>query len=250
MKLTPDEFWSFAAYPVFGGGGARQEGHKMEAANRVGRIIGVLIVLQMVGSGVVNGFLEAPLFGVPGFLVSAAPHSGQIGLAVVCSLATEAIWLGIAVAAFTIVYERTQGLALWFVALAAVILAVSVVENVGVMSMLSLSEAYAKASDVERGQLQTVRVVVASARNWAHFMARIMDGSAIFAFYAVLYRCVLIPRALAGFGLIAAVLMVTAVGMPLFGHDVVFSMLAPMGLSQLVLALWLIAKGFRTQQSI
>jgi hypothetical protein len=41
--------------------------------------------------------------------------------------------------------------------------------------------------------------------------------------------------------------MVTAVGMPLFGHEVVFPMLAPMGVSQLLLAIWLLAKGFRNQ---
>jgi hypothetical protein len=140
-------------------------------------------------------------------------------------------------------------MALWFVALTVVCLAVAVAENVGVMSMVSLSEAYTKASAIEREQLETVRVIVASARNWPHFISRIFVGSAIFVFYAVLYRFALVPRALAGFGLIAAVLMVTAVAMPLFGHDVVFPMLAPMGLSQLILAVWLMTKGFRGQPS-
>ena len=222
----------------------------MEAAKRIGRIIGVLILVQMLGSGLVNGVLEAPLFGSPGFLVSAAPHARQLGLAAVLGLITEAMWLGIAVAAFSSIHQRTQRLALWFVALSVVILAVAVVESIAVMSMVSLSEAHAKASAVEREQLQTVRVVVASARNWAHFMARLIDGGALFVFYAVLYRCALVPRALAGFGLIAAVLMVTAVGMPIFGHDVVFPMLAPVGVSQLLLALWLIVNGFRSQAKV
>jgi len=124
-----------------------------------------------------------------------------------------------------------------------------VVENAAVMSMVSLSEAYTKASAAEREQLQMVKIVVASARNWAHYMARIFDGGAIFVFYVVLYRFALVPRALAGFGLIAVTLMVTAVAMPLFGHGVVFPMLAPLGLSQLILALWLITKGFRAQPS-
>jgi hypothetical protein len=48
---------------------------------------------------------------------------------------------------------------------------------------------------------------------------------------------------LAGFGMIAAVLQMTSVGMPLFGHPVVFPMLAPLGLVHLALALWLIFKG-------
>jgi hypothetical protein len=122
---------------------------------------------------------------------------------------------------------------------------VAVVENAAVMSMVSLSEAYTKASAAEREQIQIFKIVVAAARNWAHYMARIFDGGAIFVFYSVLYRFVLVPRALAGFGLIAVTLMVTAVAMPLFGHDVVFPMLAPLGLSQLILAVWLITRGFR-----
>jgi len=138
-------------------------------------------------------------------------------------------------------------MALWFVALTVVSLAVAVAENIGVMSMVSLSEAYAKASVVEREQLRTIQVVVASARNWPHYMSRIFGGSATFVFYAVVYRFALIPRSIAGFGLIAALLMVTAVAMPLFGHDVVLPMLAPLGLSQLILAVWLMTKGFRVQ---
>jgi len=221
----------------------------MGTERRAGRIIGVLIIIQMVGGGMVNFTLEAPLFGAPGFLVNAASHSQQLGLAVLLGLVTEALWVGIAITAFPIFGRRTQTMALWFIALAVVILAVAVVENAAVMSMVSLSEAYTKASVAEREQIQTFKIVVASARNWAHYTARIFDGGAIFVFYFVLYRFALVPRALAGFGLIAVTLMVTAVAMPLFGHDVVFPMLAPLGLSQLILAVWLTTKGFRGQPS-
>jgi hypothetical protein len=219
----------------------------MEAGIRAGRIIGVLIIIQMVGGVMVNFVLEAPLFGAPGFLVNAASHSRQIGLAVVLGLIIEALWVGIAITAFPVFYQRTRAMALWFVALAGVVLAVAVVENAAVMSMVSVSEAYAKASAAGREQLETVRVVVASARNWPHFMGRIFDGVTIFVLYAVSYRFALIPRVLAGFGLLAVMLQVTGVAMPLFGHDVVFPMLAPLGLSQLILAVWLITKGFRGQ---
>jgi hypothetical protein len=216
----------------------------MEAASRAGRIIGILIIIQMVGGGIANFVLEAPLFGAPGFLVNAAPNSQQVALGALLGVVTEALWIAIAVVAFPIFWQRARAMTLWFVALAAVLLAVGVVESIGVMSMISLSDAYTKASAVEREQLQSIRVVVASARNWAHYMGRICDGVAIFVFYAALFRLALVPRVLAGLGLIAAVLMVAAVGMPLFGHDVVFPMLAPLGVVQLILAVWLTAKGF------
>jgi hypothetical protein len=151
----------------------------MGTAKRAGHIIGVLVILQMVGGGIVNFALEAPLFGSPGFLVNAAAHSQQLGLAVILGLVTEALWVGIAITAFPVFSRSTQTMALWFIALAVVVLAVAVVENAAVMSMMSLSEAYTKANAAEREPIQMVKIVVASARNWAHYMARIFDGGAI-----------------------------------------------------------------------
>ena len=219
----------------------------MEALSRTGRVIGVLIVLQMIGGFLVNFVLEAPLFGAPGFLANAAPHSQTIALGALLGIVTEALWVGIAVMAFPVFNERAQRMALWFFALAAAILAVAVVENAGVMSMVSVSEAYAKAGAVERAQLETVRVVVASARNWAHFLARMTDGLAILVFYLAVYRLALIPRVLGGFGIIAAVLQIIGVAMPFFHRDVIFPLLAPLGVCQLVVAIWLIVKGFQDQ---
>jgi len=212
-----------------------------------GRIIGALILAQMVGGVLVNFVLTAPLFGEPGFLVNAAAHSQQIAVSVLLGMAVEAIFIAIAITALPVFCKHSQTLALWFVALAVVNLSVAAVENMSVMSMLSLSEAYTKASAPAHDQFQALRVVVGSARNWAHFLARMLDGSTLFVLYAVLYRFALVPRALAAFGLTAVALELMAVAMPLFGHGVVFLMLAPLAVSQLALALWLIAKGFRSQ---
>lgn len=219
----------------------------VEAANRAGRVAGTLMLIQMTGGVLVNFALEAPLFGAPGFLANAASHPRQIGFAAVLGLVTEALTAGIAITAFPIFWQRTRSMALWSVALAVVCLAVAAVENAAVMSMVSVSQVYANAGPSQRAQIEAIRVVVASARNWPHFLGRIADGVTIFIFYAVLCRFTMIPRSLAVFGLIAAGLMIVSVGLPLFGASVVFPLLAPLGVSQLILAAWLIAKGFRVQ---
>ena len=221
----------------------------MEATGRASRIIGALILAQMVCAVLVNFVLEAPLFGSPGFLVNAAAHSRQIGVSVFAGLATGAIFLAIAITAFPVFRQRSQALALWLFALAVVGLSLAAVEHMSVMSMVSLSQAYASAAAAEQGQIQALRVVMASARNWAHYLGRFSDGSTLFVLYVALYRFALVPRALAAFGLVGVVLQLTAIAMPFFGHGVVFPMLAPLGVSQLVLALWLIVKGFRSQES-
>jgi hypothetical protein len=43
---------------------------------------------------------------------------------------------------------------------------------------------------------------------------------------------------------VAALLQIGALAMPFFGGEVIFPLLAPTGICQLILAIWLIARGF------
>ena len=52
----------------------------------------------------------------------------------------------------------------------------------------------------------------------------------------------------AAFGIVAALLQITAVTMPLLGYRVMLLLMAPLGLSHLALALWLVTKGFEAEQ--
>jgi hypothetical protein len=199
---------------------------------------------------VVNFVLLEPAFAPRGFLVNAAGHSLEFGLSAFLGLAVGMIFVGIAIAAFQVFREYSHPMALWFVALAVVGCSLTAVENINVMSLLSLSEAYARANVADHGLFEALRTVVASGRNWTHYIALIVAGCTLFVFYGVLFRFALVPRALAAVGLAAVLLQITAVAMPLFGHAIVFPMLMPLGLVQLVLALWLIAKGLPASNKV
>lgn len=215
----------------------------MNAALRSGRIIGALILAQMIGSYVVNFALLGPVFDPPGFLENAAGHPVRVSLAVLLGITTGLLTLGIAISAFGVFRQYSHAMALWLVAFSVAGFSLTVVENSHVMSLLSLSEAYAKAGLADRDFYQALRVVVAAARNWAHYVTLIVAGCTLLVFYAVLFRFALVPRALAAFGLGAVVLQIIAVAMPLFGHSIVFLLLLPLGLGHLAVALWLIAVG-------
>ena len=94
-----------------------------KVASSASRVIGLLVLAQMVAGPLVNFVLAAPLFGAPGFLVNAAPHSLQISLSVLLGLATGALSVGIAIAAFP-VFVTLPAMALRFVALSVVSLSV------------------------------------------------------------------------------------------------------------------------------
>ena len=221
----------------------------ISTAKGVGRIIGVLMLMQIIGGVLVNFVLMAPVFAEPGFLVNASGHSLRVSLSVLLGLATGMLSVGIAITALQVFRQYSRAMALWFVALAAVSFSLTAVENINVMSLLSLSEAYTKANIADRDLFQALRGVVASARNWAHYIGLIVAGCTLFVFYSVLFRFALVPRVLAAFGLGAVVLQIVAVVMPLFGQSIVFLMLLPLGLSQIALALWLIARGLRLPSS-
>jgi hypothetical protein len=216
----------------------------MDVERRAGRIVAALFLAQMAGSVVLNMRLEAPLFGEPGFLANAAPHAPQIGFSALFGLALGAILTAAVITVFPIVRAHSQALALWLLVLGAADLTLAAVEHANVMSMVSLSHAYADATAGARDQFQALRIVVASARNWAHYLARILDGTTLLVFYIALFRFALVPRALAGFGVLAALLQIAGIAVVFFGHDVVFPLLAPLGLAQLAVSAWLLTKGF------
>jgi len=209
---------------------------------RTGRLIGVLTLLQMIGGGVTNFVLLA--FPAPGFLPHAATHPLQTGSAVLLGLATGAISAGIAIAASTVFRQYSRIVALCFVVLATVSFALTAVEAAGNLSLLFASQAYMASDAADHHLFEALRPVIAAFRNGTHFVTVFVGGSMVFALYAALFRFPLIPRALAAFGLFAAAMQMMAVSMPIFGGEVNFTLLLPLALSQLALALWLIAKGF------
>src|SRR5689334_13973315 len=205
----------------------------MDPVGRAGRIVGALIIIQLVSTATLR-VLQAPFFAAGGFLVNVAPHSIQVAFAALLILAIEALWLGVALTAFPAFYERAPRMALALVALTTVIVAAAAAEVATAMSLMSVSEAYAKGSQIEREQLQAVRVIVASARNGTYTVARLLDGAAAWALYAALLRLALVPRWLAGFGLLAATLWIVSVAATLFGHRIVTPLLVPLGVIHLI----------------
>ena len=216
----------------------------MTTAMSAGRIAGVLLIVQMTAGYVTNFVLLEPATAPPGFLVNAAPHTMQIGAAALLGIIAGAISLAIAITVLPVLGSLSERMAMLFLALSTAALALAVVENAKVMSLLSLSQAYAASNGADAASFAGLRGVVAAARNWAHFSQLIVGGSTFVALFAALYRFALIPRALAGFAVIGAVLQMVTVARPFLGGQVIFPLLAPAGIAFLLSAVWLIAKGF------
>ena len=130
---------------------------------------------------------------------------------------TGAFAAAIAITVLPVFKKYSERMALWFLALAIAALSLAVVENGTVMSMLSLSKAYAASNSADPAAFEGLRGVVAASRNWAHFTHLVVGGSTFFVLYATQFRFALIPRALAAFGMAAVALQIATVCLPFFG---------------------------------
>jgi hypothetical protein len=176
--------------------------------------------------------------------MAAAGSSFQIKAAVFLLFANCGLTIGITIAAFRVFRQYSEAMALWLLAVSVIMFVLQAVDNVHVLSMLSLSQQYARAGGPD-GLFRTLAAVVGSTRRWAHFTELLAIDCWIFLLYCILYRFALVPRAVAAFGLITVMSHFT--GIPLrgfLGYGLVGMMGIPMALSHITLAIWLMAKGF------
>lgn len=209
-----------------------------------GRAVGALLLLQGVCGPVVNFVLLQPMLAPPGFLANGAAHPGRFGLAVVLGLAMGAINVGIAMAAWPVLRPRAERFGLALFAAAVTAFALMAVEMSGVLSMASLSRAHAAASGAAAERIAALVPLVTSLRAGAHFVGLMVSCLVAFLLYLAAFRLTLVPRWLAGAGLVAAALALAAAAMPVFGGRVALGLMAPLGLVHLVFAGWLLVRGF------
>jgi hypothetical protein len=214
----------------------------MPSAKNVGRIIGIVLILNMAAEFVVNSVLLGPLMAPPGFLVNAADDASRVRVAVLLGFVSAGLTLGIAIAAWPVFRRHAEIMAISFLALSIIAVALRALENATLLTMLSVSQEHARAG-APAELFQSSWTVARSARNWTHYTSVTVAGCAILVLYATLWRYALVPRALALFGIVAALLQIIAVTRPFVGQPVLFSLIMPLALSHLTLSLWLMARG-------
>ena len=116
------------------------------------------------------------------------------------------------------------------------------------LSLLGLSKEYdAGTSDLKN--FQTLGIILQEASDWTHlFSGVIVFSISALIFNYLLYRTEIVPRFLSVWGFVGATLLLAAGVLQMFGLDplsiIAILLTAPIGLNEMVLAIWLIVKGF------
>jgi hypothetical protein len=222
----------------------------MNAIQKTARIAGVLFILAtaagLTGAGVLGSALEAP-----DFITRISMDGNRVLVSALLSFVAACGSAGIAIALYPVLRKFNEGLALGSVGFRLIEAVFYAVGTLCLLSIFALSRQAAGAGDQAATAVQTVGRLLLAAKDLAGFILGVMAfciGGGLY--YVVFYRTRLIPRWLSGWGLIALVLLFSAVLTTLFDGEpysvsgnLVF-LAVPIALQEMVLAVWLIVKGF------
>ncbi len=209
---------------------------------------GVLFIVATAASLLSGPFL-APVTG-DNYLTDAAAHNGQVATGVMLGFIAAFAAPGIAIALYPVLRRFGEGLALGAVSFRII---EGVFYALGMFSLLSLSTLSREFVDAGTpGDLHYASLgrTMLAQYHW------LVDAGLLLAFsvggllyYLVFYRSKLIPTWLSAWGIggvvllmVAAVLIIFGVISPLSAGQVALAV--PIGVQEMVLAVWLIVKGF------
>ena len=221
----------------------------MNSEKKTAIIVGVLFITSTV-AGVLSIVLLGPIINAPDYLINISAKENQVIIGALLEIIMAAAFVSIPVMLFQILKKHNKSIALGYV-VARIFEAVPVV--VGVISLLSLltsSQEYVQAGAPD-ASFQTLGTLLLAVRDWTHLLGPMIFASlGALMFNYLLYQSKLIPRFISVWGLIGATLFLAAGLLGMFGLDP-FSMISiflilPHALQEMVLAIWLIVKGFNS----
>jgi hypothetical protein len=213
----------------------------------IARITGVLFIIATAASLLSVAFLGS--VGSPDYLTQVAAHEGQVTVGVLVRFIAAFASAAIAISLYPVLRRHRQGLALGAVGFRIIEGVFYTLGAVSVLLLLTLSQEFVKTGAGDSTYFSQSGTLLKAFDDWAGL-------AGIFAFYVggllyyrVFYQTRLIPRWLAAWGAGGVILGAAAALLVLFGvtgsmSPVQIALNAPIGLQEMVLAVWLIAKGF------
>ena len=220
----------------------------MNSNRKTAVIVGVLFITATV-SAVVSGFLVGPILDGPDYLINLSANENQVLIVVLLELILAVSVVGIAVFLFPIFRKHNEALALGYVGLRILEGVIVVIGAISALLLIALSQEYA-ARTPDDSYFQTLGTLLLAERDWTFLLGPVIVFSLnSLTLNYLLYKSRLVPRFISVWGLIGATLLLAAgvLGMfDIYRIDSTVFLAAPIGVNEMVLAVWLIVRGFNS----
>jgi len=211
--------------------------------------VGVLYIIGTV-AGILSLVLTGPVLGGSDFLVSVSAHEIHIIAGALFVLIMGFALALVPVMMFPILKKYNEALALGYVVFrSALETVIYIVMAITWLFLIPVSQEYVKAGSPDASYFQTLGAVLLKGHESIDPILAIVFCLGALIFYYLLYQTKLIPWWLSGWGL-AAIIVWLAMGLLAMFHiiepmsTIRIVMGIPIGLQEMVMAVWLIVKGF------
>ena len=226
----------------------------MKSDRATARVVGVLFIVGTVAGGL-GLALSQPLVDASDYLTKLSLHEDRVATGALFTLIMGVALVGVSIVIYPVLRRHSERLALGYVVARTVESVFYVIDAVLLLTLLTVSRGLVDAGAPDASHFQALGDSVLGARDWA---AALLDLtafglSALILNYA-LYGARLVPRWLSVWGLAGAALYMLAGAMVLYGLGPLSTtqavLDAPLGLQEMVLAIWLIVKGFNAPAAV
>lgn len=219
----------------------------MNSTRKIAIITGVVFIIATVAA-LLAAALTPVLTGTD-YLTRFSANANQVAAGAILYLIAAFTSVGIAISLYPVLKKTNVGLALGSVVFRTIEAVMYIVAVVSLLSVFTLGHTFTTTGNTDRATLQVIGDSLVSVHDHAMLLAVFAFCLGAFIYYYQFFQSRLIPRWLSGWGIVAILLMMTACVLALFSDSPITGytlLVLPIALQEMILAIWLIVKGFNT----
>jgi Domain of unknown function (DUF4386) len=212
-------------------------------------IVGILFIIASV-TAILGLLLYTPILTGPDYLVNGAENSTRVIVGALMEFILACTAIGTAIGLFPVLKSYGERIAvghLLFRFFEAVVITVGII---AVLSLLTLSQDFVAAGALDASAYHASGTLLHAVYKWTSMFGPLfLLGINTMMYSYLLFKSKLVPRLLALMGLTGAALvlgyaMLVMFGVVIHGSGPATLMVAPIAFYEMILAMWLIVKGF------
>jgi nitrate reductase NapE component len=228
---------------------AKQE---IKSSKRIATTVGVLFIVATV-AGVLSVAFLGSVLADPNYLLNFAAKGNQIIAGALLDLVGAGAFVVLAVVIFPVLKKQNESMAIGYIIARSFEAVPFMIANLSLLSILTLSQETAGMAASKSANFLPVASGLRAMYDIAQLLGpRILASLAALPFYALLYQSKLLPRWISVWGLLGAPLYLASGLLGMSGlvdpsAPISILLFIPAALLEMVLAVWLIAKGFNSK---
>jgi hypothetical protein len=218
----------------------------MDSTRKTAINVGILFLIATVIL-IVGGIFSLSIYE-PDYLTTVSENENQVILGALLEIVAAAAVVGIPIAMFPILKKYNEGLALGYVGTRIFEGLTIFLNTIILLALLSLSNQFVNASTPNVLYFETTGALLLGVREWGSLLVDFSFPIGAVIFNYLLYKTKLTPKWIAILGLVGGALWLATTPVRMYGFSPEWMdfLAAPIAFQEMILAIWLIVKGFNT----